>query len=315
MSFYQTKSPVLFLVFNRPDTTLRVFNEIRKARPAKLYIAADGPRENRKEDRQLCQDTISIVSNIDWECEVKTLFRTANLGCKEAISSALDWFFTDEEEGIILEDDCLPANSFFMYCDAMLETYRFDTRIRHIAGCNLQFGKKWGEASVYYANQTHVWGWASWRRVWKDYDKNLTGYAEDEVALQLANIFSDPFVVETWTSIFKEVKAGKIDTWDYQLAFINYFNHSLSVNPNVNLISNIGFRADATHTLNSDNPYANIPLQEISEISYPKYILPQKKADYAVFNRDFNLEERWKNHNLLRRQFKRWLKKKLKSIS
>ncbi|WP_316837466.1 nucleotide-diphospho-sugar transferase [Pedobacter nutrimenti] len=313
MSTYQVKSPVLFLVFNRPDTTLRVFNEISKAKPPKLYIAADGPRSGRIDDERLCKETIEIISKINWECEVKTLFRKENLGCKEAISSGIQWFFDQEEEGIILEDDCLPANSFFHYCDTLLEKYRFDTRIRHIAGSNLQLGKKWGEASVYYANQTHIWGWASWRRVWKDYDKDLKKYEENEVPLQLAKIFSDPFVVDSWTHIFKDVKAGKIDTWDYQLAFTNYFNNSLSVNPNVNMISNIGFREDATHTINSDNPYANIPLEEISEITYPKYVLPEKMADYAMFNRDFNLEERWKRHNLLRRQFKRWLKKKFKT--
>ncbi|HEY0177201.1 MAG TPA: nucleotide-diphospho-sugar transferase, partial [Pedobacter sp.] len=119
---------------------------------------------------------------------------------------------------------------------------------------------------------------------------------------------TDPFVIQDWTKIFKDVKAGKIDTWDFQLAFINYFNHSLSINPNVNLISNIGFRADATHTVSQESPYSNLPLEEIQEITYPKYILPEKGADYAIHANEFRLEERWKKHNLLRRRFKRWLK-------
>jgi hypothetical protein len=172
-------------------------------------------------------------------------------------------------------------------------------------------GKQWGEENIYFANQTHVWGWASWRRVWNDYDKNLEQYHENEVGKQLRNIFTDRFVIETWEHIFKEVKAGKIDTWDYQLALINYFNNSLSVNPNVNLITNIGFREDATHTLSTESPYANLPFGEINEIIYPKYILPQKAADYEVFRRDFHLDERWRKHNLLRRRFKRWLRAKI----
>lgn len=308
MKNYKTKSPVLFLIFNRPDTTITVFNAIKEARPAKLYIAADGPRAERPGEDIRCKETLSIVENIDWDCEVKRLYRENNLGCKNAVSGAIDWFFENEEEGIILEDDCLPAKSFFYYCDTVLEKYRDDTRIRHITGSDMQRGKKWGEASTYFANQTHVWGWATWKRVWKDYDKDLKIYQQDEVEEKLKQLFTDQFLIGDWTNIFRELKAGKIDTWDYQLALINYFNNGLSVNPNVNLISNIGFRADATHTLSPESPYSNMPLEEISEITYPKYILPEKDADYAVFSLALNLEERWKKHNLLRRRFKRWLK-------
>lgn len=307
MANYITKSPVLFLIFNRPDTTERVFNEIREAKPSRLYVAADGPRLNRQDEILLCTEALSFLSKIDWECKVETLIRTNNLGCKNAVSSAIDWFFEHEEEGIILEDDCLPAKSFFYYCDTLLEKYRDDTRIRHIAGANLHNGKKWGEASTYFTNQTHVWGWATWKRVWKDYDKDLKIYKEEEVAEKLGHVFTDRFVIEEWTRIFKELKAGKIDTWDFQLAFLNFFNHGLSVNPNVNLITNIGFRPDATHTLAAESPYANLPLEEISEITYPKYILPEKSADYAILAYDFKLKKRWKKHNRIDKRFKRWL--------
>jgi hypothetical protein len=308
METYQTTSAVLFLIFNRPDTTSLVFQEIRLAKPSKLYIAADGPRVNNESDQRLCLQSLEIVSHIDWPCEVRTLYREDNLGCKNAISSAIDWFFEQEEEGIILEDDCLPAPDFFRFCDEMLVRYRLDTRIRHITGCNLQLGKKWGNASYYFANQTHVWGWASWRRVWKDYDKTLSAYNNAEAAVQLEKLFDDAFLAAEWKRIFIELKQGKIDTWDYQLALINYFNNNLSVNPNVNLIKNIGFRADGTHTTSTDSAYANIPLETLGSITHPQYILPEKGADYAVFNRDFNLDYRWKRHNLLRRRFKRWLK-------
>ncbi|RAJ25581.1 nucleotide-diphospho-sugar transferase [Pedobacter cryoconitis] len=315
MTDYKTSSPILFLIFNRPDTTAQVFNEIRKTRPSRLYIAADGPRKDRADDQVLCLETLQVAAQIDWECDVKTLYRSTNLGCKNAISSAIDWFFEQEEEGIILEDDCLPSNSFFYYCDTMLERYRTDTRIRHISGCNLMLGDKRGNDSIFFVNQTHVWGWASWKRVWKDYDKDLIMYQLEEVHTQLSNIFSTPMLVTMWVNIFKDLKAGKIDTWDYQLAFLNFFNNGLSVMPNVNLISNIGFRADATHTVNSNNKYSNIPLEEFSEVTYPKYTLPDKEADYAVLNREFDLEERIRKHNLLRRRFKRWIKSQFKKTS
>ena len=315
MENYQTQSAVLFLVFNRPDTTAAVFKEIRAARPQRLYVAADGPRSDRPQEHQLCDQTKSLLENIDWDCEVKRLYRNENLGCKNAVSSAIDWFFEHEEEGIILEDDCLPASDFFRYCDEMLAKYRFDARIRHIAGCNLHFGKKWGKSSYYFTKQTHVWGWATWKRVWRDYDRTLSFYDYAEAATHLDSIFPDPFVAEEWKRIFRDVKNGLIDTWDYQLALINFFNNSLSINPNVNLITNIGFREDGTHTLAGDNPYANLPLQEIGSISHPKYILPENEADYAIFQKIFDLEVRWKKHNMLRRRFKRWLKSAFKSKS
>jgi len=312
MKNYQTQSPVLFLVFNRPDTTEAVFREISLARPPRLYLAADGPRPNRLAEHELCEQTKLLLENIKWDCEVKRLYRDTNLGCRNAVSSAIDWFFEYEEEGIILEDDCLPAPDFFKFCDEMLLKYRFDTRIRHIAGSNHHFGHRWGTESYYFAKQTHVWGWATWKRVWKDYDKTLNLYTDSEAEKYLDSIFQDPFVAAEWKKIFKEVKSGHIDTWDYQLALINFFNNSLSINPNVNLIRNIGFREDGTHTKIEDSPYANMALQEIGLISHPKYILPENEADYAIYRKIFDLDAKWKNKNLLRRRFKRWLRATLK---
>lgn len=306
--FYQTKSPVLFVIFNRPDTTARVFEQIKIARPSRLYIAADAPRPGVATDVELSEQARTIVNHIDWECEVKTLFRTENVGCKEGVSSAVTWFFSFEEEGIILEDDCLPSNSFFKFCDELLERYRLDTRVRHITGCNLQLGKRWGDGTYYFSNMTHVWGWASWKRVWKDYDRYLTRYDAAEVKDQFRNIFEDDLIAECWANTFKEVKAGKINAWGYQLDFANYFNNGLTIIPNQNLISNIGFRADATHTLDLASVYANIPVHEIDEIVHPVFILPQKQADLIVLNRDFNIPERRRQNNRFKRRIKRWFK-------
>jgi len=312
---YQTKSAVLFVIFNRPDITAQVFEQIRNAKPRRLYIAADAPRNDVSGEHLLCQQAKVVVENVDWECEVKTLFQEKNVGCKEGVSSAVTWFFNHEEEGIILEDDCLPANSFFKFCDAMLERYRDDTRIRHITGCNLQDGKKWGSSTYYFSNMTHVWGWASWKRVWKDYDKNLKKYNAKEVKDQLHNIFDDPLIVDCWGHIFEEVKAGKINAWGYQLDFANFFNNGLTIIPNENLISNIGFRSDATHTLDEHSLYANIPLKEIDEITNPVFILPEKEADRVVLNRDFNIEERRKRENVFSKKVKRWTSSAFKNAA
>jgi len=252
---------------------------------------------------------------VDWECEVKTLFRTKNAGCKDNVSAAVTWFFDNEDEGIVLEDDCLPASSFFKFCDELLEKYRDDDRIRHITGCNFQDGKKWGDASYYFSNRTHVWGWASWKRVWNDYDKNLDKYSVAGIDEHLQNIFADPLVVSNWKRIFEDVKAGKINSWAYQLDFINFFNNGLAIIPNENLVSNIGFGEGATHTVDAENVYANIPLSEMDEITHPTFILPEKQADLFVLNRDFHIDEQRHNNNLLRRRFKRWLKSSLQKAA
>ena len=307
-TFYHTKSAVLFLIFNRPDTTEKVFEQIKNARPKRLYVAADAPRENRPGEELLCKQAKDIVSNIDWECEVKTLYRNQNAGCRDAVSAAITWFFDNEEEGIILEDDCLPANSFFKFCDTLLEKYRFDSRVRHITGCNLQEGKKWGKGSYYFSNRTHVWGWAGWKRVWIEYDKNLNRYNSDEIKGKLENIYSDPLVVETWVSIFNDVKAGKINSWAYPLDFINFFSNGLTIIPNENLISNIGFGTDATNTVSADHVFSNVDLSEIEEIIDPAFMVPEKQADLFIINNHFNIEQRRREQNALHKRLKRWFK-------
>ncbi|WP_069660423.1 nucleotide-diphospho-sugar transferase [Arcticibacter eurypsychrophilus] len=293
MTPYTTTSAVLFILFKRPDTTIRVFEKIREARPSKLYLAADGPHVDNVSEIQLCKETREIIGKIDWPCQIKILFREENLGCKYAVSSSLDWFFKNEEEGIILEDDCLPSNDFFRFCDQLLFKYRNDTRVRMISGDNFQFGRKWGNASYYFSNNIHVWGWASWRRAWQDYDVELCGFKEDEIEEQLGKIFNEPLLIESWKNIFVSLKRKEIDTWDYQLGLINFFNNGLCIIPNVNLISNIGFRSDATHTVSDNDLNANIPVEPLAaELIHPVYILPEKGADLFTWYSDFNIEER-----------------------
>jgi len=156
MIAYNTETPILFLIFNRPSTTLHVFSQIRKMKPSRLYIAADGPR--RPEEKAVCEQVREMATAVDWDCLVFKLFRDENLGCARAISEAVSWFFDREPEGIVLEDDCLPADSFFGFCSAMLEKYRNDERIGHISGGNYQRGIVRGDGSYYFSTLTHVWG-------------------------------------------------------------------------------------------------------------------------------------------------------------
>ena len=310
---YHTQSAVLFIVFNRPGTTHRVFEAIAAAQPKRLYIAADGPRDGKPDEAELCNEVRAVASQVNWPCEVQTLFREQNLGCKEAVSSAISWFFEHEEEGIILEDDCLPAQSFFSFCDELLERYRHDSRISIIGGSNLQQGKVWGQGSYYFSTMTPIWGWASWRRVWNSYDKELSAYHEPEVLRQLSQIMPNEFLLESWIQHLRDLKAGKIDTWDLQFAFINYFNNRISVVPNQNLINNIGYGEAATHTTSPDSIYANIPLTEIAvPLKHPVYVVPESEADTQVLNYQFDVARRMRDR-LPRRRFKRWVKSFFKS--
>jgi len=309
-----THSAILFLVFNRPDTTAQVFERIRQAQPPRLYIAADGPRPDKANEAENCRLTRAVVERVDWPCQVITLFRVTNLGCKEAVSSAIDWFFSHEQEGIILEDDCLPAPIFFGYCDALLERYRHDTRIRHICGCNFQFGQKRGDASYYFSRLSHVWGWASWRRAWRDYDKNLSAHNADELGEAMAHIFDDPIIVDRWSHVARELKANKINTWDYQLTFTNFLHNGLCIIPNENLISNIGFGASATHTTDHGARYASLPLGHIDNLSHPAHFIPHRQADLFTLNEEFQVERIRAQHKRrssklrqLRHRIKRWL--------
>ncbi len=292
MDKYTAESPVLFLIFNRPEVTFRVFEEIKKVKPKKLYIASDGPRTPIEND--LCKQTREVINLIDWDCEVKTLFRDINLGCRTAVSSAIDWFFENEEQGIILEDDCLPNMDFFRFCDEMLERYKLDSRIRFIAGSNFQFGTKRGEASYYFSNLSHVWGWASWKRVWDEYDVDLNKYKNLNHYDAFLRIFNNEMLANDWKNIIDGVYRNEINSWAYQLAITNMFNNGLSIMPNVNLISNIGFNESATHTV-EDNGFANLPQQSLdTEITHPILFLADKEADLFTLSKEHNLEERTK---------------------
>ncbi len=283
----QLNSPVLFLIFNRPDTTYRVFEEIRRARPARLYVAADGPRPNRPGEDELCRQTRDIVNRVDWECHVVTLFREQNLGCRPAVSSAIDWFFTHEEEGIILEDDCLPDQSFFSFCAELLEKYRHDERIMHIGGANFQYGRQRGQASYYFSRIPHIWGWASWRRAWRHYDVDMQSFPDFVRDNRIAALYADAYSRQYWLKHFRWVY-GNGNTWDYQWGYTVMRQGGYCITPNQNLISNIGFGAGATHATETNNPVAALPLGSLPVVTHPAAVAADTEADLFTIRQVFH---------------------------
>ena len=278
--------PVLLLIFNRPEQTAKIFEQISLVRPAKLYVAADGPRIDKLGESEKCTQARFIVDKVDWPCRVVTLFRDTNLGCREAVSSAVNWFFEQEEEGIILEDDCLPSSDFFSFCKAMLHTYRHDSRIGHICGSNFQLGQKRGDGSYYFSRIPHVWGWASWRRAWKGYDVNISTFPEFKSSRLMEGIPAFSEFSEQWLNTFERVYKDNFDTWDYQYTYHHLVNNRLAIIPNSNLIKNIGFDEQATHTHRLEDYHADTPFGEMKNILQPSFVLADEQADLFTINKE-----------------------------
>jgi len=239
------ETAVLFLVFNRPDTTAKVFEEIRNAKPPRLYVAADGPRRGKEGEAERVEQVRRIATAVDWPCTVNTLFREHNLGCKYAVSSAISWFFDNEEQGIILEDDCLPSQSFFWFCETTLEFYKNDESIFSVSGSIRGAQQPDTDKLVFKSNYFNMWGWASWRRVWKLYDVEY--FKKGNLKFLNESLFNDQSVLRFWKNIEIKMKKGLINTWDYQMMFLIFESSAYTIYPVNNLVSNIGFGVDATH--------------------------------------------------------------------
>ncbi len=273
------KTPVAFIIFNRPDTTKQVFEAIREAKPPKLLVVADGSRLDRPGEEEKCAAARAIIDGVDWECEVLTNYSDVNLGCKLRVSSGLDWVFSEVEEAIILEDDCLPHSTFFPFCEELLDYYRNDQRIMAIGGCNFQFGSNRNDYSYYFSHYAHIWGWASWRRAWQNYDVDMKLWKEVRDCGLLESVSNDTKSLKYWHKIFQDTYNGLIDTWDYQLAFALWSQNGLTILSNSNLVSNIGFREDATHT-KGNSKVANMPTEAIDfPLKHPPFMMRNIQAD------------------------------------
>lgn len=280
------KTAVLLVIFNRPETTRIVFEAIRKAKPPRLYIAADGPRPEVPTDLKKCEEARDIVNQVDWNCDVKTLFREKGLGCGLGPSSAFSWFFEHEEAGIILEDDCLPSQSFFWFCEELLERYRDDNRVMHIGGNNFLNGwQKDRDYSYYFSNSGHIWGWATWRRAWKLFDFNISLYDKLKNKNYFENFFLNPVEkIYRLRKFDKTIAGAHVNWWDYQWDFARYINSGLAIVPKINLIKNIGFGEDATHTLNVNHKNAHMVADEMDfPLHHPPFMIRDFASDRQYF--------------------------------
>lgn len=306
---------ILLIIFNRPALTQTVFDAIRLARPTRLYIAADGPRLGRPGEAAKCQQAREVANQIDWPCEVQTLFQETNLGCREGVSTAITWFFQHEPEGIILEDDILPDASFFPYCAELLERYRDDPRIMAITGINRQPESRSYDHSYYFSCYNHVWGWASWRRAWDLYDRKLDRLEHTETADALKQISKYPRFAKYWLRCLREVRDGKNDTWDYSWMLTCWMNRGLTCTPKSNLIKNLGFGPDATHTFDDQSELANLKASSLEfPLHHPEFVQRSIQNDNYVSVSEYGIHSTWDIKTRLRRLLKKANKERFQKL-
>jgi hypothetical protein len=275
-------TPILFIVFNRPDLTEKVFAAIRRQRPARLFVAADGARPGKEGEAGLVERTRAIATKVDWPCEVKTFFQPENLGCGKAVSGAISWFFEQVEEGIILEDDCLPHPDFFPFCQTLLERYRDDPKVLSISGDHFLPHRLHLTQPYYFSKYVQIWGWATWRRTWEHYRIELDHCDETEWMGVVERANPVKTEADYWKHILRFVRGNLVDTWDYQLMFSCWKQGGSHICPSRNLISNIGYRGDATHT-NFSGSLAELPIAPLvlDGIRPPSKVDPQ--LDNLIF--------------------------------
>ncbi len=273
------QTAVLFLVFNRPDTTVQVFEAIRKAKPPRLYVAADGPRSDRAGEAEKVARVREIATAVDWPCEVRTLFREKNFGCKYAVSGAITWFFEQEEQGIILEDDCVPSQSFFWFCQEMLQRYKACSKIMSVSGTNIN-GTLNSRESYSFSIYALMWGWASWRRAWTRYELEMESWPS-RVRVRRWKTFPMLTYVENliWLSTFNKTFHNEVNTWDYQWIYSCWINDGITILSNINLVKNIGYSSDATHT-KENHPILSYLVEH--EMQFPLIHPPSLEANKCL---------------------------------
>lgn len=297
------QTPILFIVFNRIDTAQQVFETIRKARPCKLYIACDGPRKYKAGEELACQRTRDLASQVDWPCKVKTLFLDKNLGPSLGPYTFIKWFFRHEEQGIILEHDCLPHPDFFPYCEELLEKYKDNQYIGAISGPNFVPDPE-SLSSYTFTIYNHIWGWATWRRTIDKYTLDLSNISKTELNVMLKRNFPSFKERLYWKTIFRQIRKKEIPTWDYYLTFCLWFNNLLAISPTKNLVANIGFGEGAVNTIDKNSPLANRPTSQIMPLTHNNMIFPNREEELKYFKR-FIMENKGEFYLYLKIFFKK----------
>lgn len=294
------KTPVVLIIFNRPHHTEKVFEVIRKAQPSTLLVIADGPRPNRPEDKEKCDSARAIIDRVDWECQVFKNYSDINLGCDPRIIDGLNWVFETVEEAIILEDDCIPHPTFFTYCEDLLNRYRHDQRVMNISGQNVLFGRQRTDYSYYFSRFTLCWGWATWRRSWQYFDVNLKLWPEVRDKRFMKDILEDPYAVRVWERTAQMLYDGRLTGWDFKWMFSCWLQNGLCIISDRNLVTNIGYGAEATHIHDEKDPYIKMPTTAMDfPLKHPPFILRDLEADKftqkTLFDYDPNIFKKVRN--------------------
>lgn len=283
-------TPVVLLTFHRPGLTAQVLDALRAVRPPALFVSSDGPRAGRPGEAAIVQAVRDLIDQVDWPCEVIRDYVDVNQGCRRRVSSALTRAFEQFDEAIVLEDDCLPHPDFFPFCEELLARYRHDDRVAHVGGNNFWAGRRAAGSSYVFSRYTHIWGWATWRRAWTRYDLELSGWPALRRGGDLARLFGDAEQAEHWTRVFDQAHArpDAIATWDLQWLLTSLSHGSLAVYPGQNLVTNIGFGADATHTTDPASRLAGVPARGLSwPLVHPRDVAHDRRADRVNFEAAF----------------------------
>ena len=272
---YDLETPVVLIIFNRPEQTRKVLEKIRQVRPKKLYVIGDGPRADKPLDLELVLACRRLTEAIDWDCDVVRDYAERNLGCRERVVTGLTRVFNREDSAIILEDDCLPSKSFFYYTQNLLNRYADDVRVGSIGG-TLPIGIRAPEQeSYFFSKYPQIWGWGTWSRVWKHYDASILEWPDLRETNFLEKRLNTKRAVKNWRWNFDRIYKNEIDTWDYQFVFTIWINNMLTVMPTKNLISNIGFGPEATHTFDTSSQFSNNTSTDIEfPLVHPMSISP-----------------------------------------
>ncbi|HEX4056021.1 MAG TPA: hypothetical protein VHX86_17285 [Tepidisphaeraceae bacterium] len=277
-----TDVPIAFFLFNRPEPTQRVFAEIARARPSTLLIIADGPRSEA--ERAACEAARHATDKINWACDVRRNYSETNLGCRRRMYSGIDWVFSQHERAILLEDDCLPHPTFFRFCTELLDFYRDDERVMMISGDNMQQGRRCTPYSYYFSVMTHIWGWATWRRAWEHHDAAMSDWPQHPASEFPGDFVPCAAAQRHYRKMMDETYTNKLDTWDLAWMYAVWKRRGLTVLPEANLISNIGYGPGATHTKKLD-PFAALPTEAMQfPLRHPPEIKNLLEADQNFFN-------------------------------
>ena len=301
------KTPIVLIIFRRPETTLKVFDQIRQVKPSKLFVISDAPRTDRPDESEQCEKTRAIIDYVDWDCEIVKHYADTNLGPFRCIASGLDWVFNQVEEAIILEDDCFPDLTFFRFCEELLDYYRNDQRIMAISGDNFQLGHQRTEDSYYFSRYTHSWGWATWKRAWKYADMEMKAWPQVREQNLLKLILDNDREVRYWDTMLQATYESKIVAWDYRWTLAAWLQNGLTILPNVNLISNIGFGEGATNTISTKNPWINLPTESMNfPLQHPEFIIRDSMADKFTQDSVFKPNFKFRLGRKLKKVFKNY---------